>query len=150
MPQSLALVIVHLIFSTKNREALLGAEIRPKLFAYLATVARNEGCECHRVGGVADHVNLAIGLSRTVTIGNLVEELKTSTSKWLKGESPQLAGFGWQRGYGAFSVGPKDLAALCDYIDAQETHHATRSFQDEYRGFLMKYGVAFDERYVWD
>jgi len=150
MPQSLALVIVHVIFSTKNREPLLNEEVRPELFAYLATVARNAGCECQRVGGVSDHVHLAIGLSRTVTIADLVENLKTSSSKWLKTKTPQLAGFGWQRGYAAFSVGPKDLATLCDYIDGQAAHHKARTFQDEYRGFLLKYGVAFDERYVWD
>ena len=150
MSQSLALVIVHVIFSTKNRESSLGPATRPKLHAYLATVARNAGCECHRVGGVADHVHLAIGLSRTVTIAAIVEELKTTSSKWVKTQSPELAEFAWQRGYAAFSVGPKDLSALCDYIDTQDEHHKSRTFQDEYRALLVRYGVAFDERYVWD
>ncbi len=150
MPQSLALVVVHVIFSTKDREPCLASDVRPRLHAYLATVARNAEWECHRVGGVADHVHLAIGLARTVTIAGLVEDLKTSSSKWLKTQSPGLAGFAWQRGYGAFSVSPKDVAALCDYIDTQEEHHRTRTFQEEYRAFLEKYGVAFDERYVWD
>jgi REP element-mobilizing transposase RayT len=150
MPQSLALVIVHLVFSTKDRQPLLGASIRPALHAYLATVARNAGCECFRVGGVADHVHLAIRFSRTLTIADLVEELKTSSSKWLKAQSSELASFTWQRGYGAFSVGPSDLDALRAYIDNQEEHHRTRTFQDEYRAFLTKYGIEFDERYVWD
>jgi putative transposase len=150
MPQSLALVIVHLVFSTKDRKPLLGASVRPALHAYLATVARNAGCECFRVGGVADHVHLAIRFSRTLTIANLVEELKTSSSKWLKTQSSDLAGFSWQRGYGAFSVGPSDLDALRAYIDGQEEHHRTRTFQEEYRAFLTKYGIEFDERHVWD
>jgi putative transposase len=150
MSQSLALVIVHLVFSTKDRQPLLGASIRPALHAYLATVARNAGCECYRDGGVADHVHLAIRLSRTVTIAKLVEELKTSSSKWVKAQAPGLAVFSWQRGYGAFSVGPSDLDALRAYIDGQEEHHRTRTFQEEYRAFLTKYAVEFDERYVWD
>lgn len=150
MPQSLALVIVHLVFSTKDRQPLLGASVRPALHAYLATVARNAGCECYRVGGVADHVHLAIRFSRTLTIADLVEELKTSSSKWLKTQSSDLAGFSWQRGYGVFSVGPSDLDALRAYIDNQEEHHRTRTFQEEYRAFLTKYGIEFDERYVWD
>jgi REP element-mobilizing transposase RayT len=150
MPQSLALVIVHLVFSAKDRQPLLGASIRPALHAYLATVARNAGCECYRVGGVADHVHLAIRFSRTLTIADLVEELKTSSSKWVKTQSPELATFAWQRGYGAFSVGPSDLDALRAYIDGQEEHHKTRTFQEEYRAFLTKYRVEFDERYVWD
>ena len=150
MPQSLSLVIVHLIWSTKDRFPCLGASVRPSLHAYLATVARNAGCECYRVGGVADHVHLAVRLSRTVSIAALVEELKTSSSKWLKTQQVELSGFAWQRGYGSFSVGPGDLDAVIAYIDAQEEHHRTRTFQEEYRAFLKKYGIEFDERYVWD
>ena len=150
MPQSLANVIVHLVFSTKDRCACLGPSIRPTLHAYLATVARNAGCECPRVGGVADHVHLAVRLSRTVAIATLVEELKTSSSKWLKAQSPELGGFAWQRGYGVFSVGPADLAALLAYIDNQEEHHRTKTFEDEYRVFLTNHGITYDERYVWD
>lgn len=150
MPQSLSLVIIHVIFSTKDRRPLLDPHARRKLHAYLATVARNTGCEAYRVGGVADHVHLAIRLSRTVAIADLVQELKTSSSRWLKSQSPELAAFAWQRGYGCFSVGPSDLGSLVAYIDDQEKHHETRAFQDEFRMFLKKYGVEYDEAYVWD
>ena len=150
MPQSLSLVIVHVIFSTKERRPFLGPVTRPKLHAYLATVARNAGCEAYRVGGVADHVHLAIRLSRTITIANLVETLKTSSSKWVKTEEPNLAAFSWQHGYGCFSVGPADSDSLRAYIDTQEEHHKTRTFQDEFRMFLKKYGVEYEEAYVWD
>lgn len=150
MPQSLSLVIVHVVFSTKERRPFLDPDTRPKLHAYLATVARNAGCEAYRVGGVADHVHLAIRLSRTITIAELIETLKTSSSKWGKTQSASLSAFSWQRGYGCFSVGPSDLDALIKYIGEQEAHHAQRSFQDEFRMFLNKYGVEFDEAYVWD
>jgi len=99
---------------------------------------------------MADHVHLAIRLSRTVPIADLVENLKTSSSKWLKNQTPELTSFSWQRGYGCFSVGPSDLDALCAYIDNQEEHHRIRTFQEEYRMFLNKYGVKYDETYVWD
>jgi REP element-mobilizing transposase RayT len=150
MPQSLSFTLIHLVFSTKDRSPLLDPETRPKLHAYLATIARDADCECYRVGGMADHVHLAIRLSRTLTIANLVENLKTSSSKWLKTESPALASFSWQRGYGCFSVGPTDLDSLCVYIDNQPEHHRARTFQDEFRMFLKKYGIKFDEAYVWD
>ncbi len=150
MPQSLANVLIHLVFSTKDRCACLSPALRPTLHAYLATVARNTGCDCPLVGGVADHIHIAIRLSRTVTLAALVEELKTSSSKWLKTQSPELGNFAWQRGYGAFSVGPSDLDALLAYIGNQEEHHRTKTFQDEYRMFLTKYGIPYDERYVWD
>ena len=150
MPQSLSLVIIHVIFSTKDRHPFLDPDVRSKLHAYLATVARNTDCEAYRVGGVADHVHLAIRLSRTITIAALVESLKTASSKWLKSQSPDLAAFSWQRGYGCFSISPSDLDALRAYIDDQENHHRTRTFQDEFRMFLKKYGVEYNEAYVWD
>ena len=129
---------------------MLGVTIRPALHAYLATVARNVDCECYRVGGVADHVHLAVRFSRTIAAAQLVEELKTSSSKWLKTQSPDLARFSWQRGYGAFSVGPANLDDLCRYIDHQEEHHRVHTFQEEYLTFLTKYGIKYGERYVWD
>jgi putative transposase len=150
MPQSLSLVIVHVIFSTKERRPLLYPDTRQKLHAYLATVARNAGCEAYRVGGVADHVHLAIRLARTISIADLAEVLKTSSSKWVKTQSSELNEFAWQRGYGCFSVSPADLDALRAYIDGQEAHHKTQTFQDEFRMFLKKYGVEYNEAYVWD
>ena len=149
MPLSLAFVLVHVIFSTKERRPVLDDSVRPDLYAYLATIARKAGCECYRVGGVGDHVHLAIRLSRNANVAKLVAELKASSSKWLKTQSPDLAKFAWQRGYGAFSVGPADLKALVQYIAAQETHHKKKTFQDEFRAFLKKYGVECDERYLW-
>ncbi len=143
-------ILLHVIFSTKDRRAFIDADTRPKVNAYLATVARNAGCECYRAGGAADHVHLAIRLTRTLTIADLVENLKISASKWMKTQSAELTAFSWQRGYGCFSVGPKDLDSLLAYIDHQEEHHRTHTFQEEFRMFLKKYGVQFDEAYVWD
>jgi len=129
---------------------MLVSSIRPALHAYLATIVRNMECECYRAGGVSDHIHLAIRLSRMVTIAHLVEEVKTSSSKWLKTQSPNLEGFRWQRGYGVFSVNPKGLDRLCRYIETQEEHHRKRCYQDEYRVTLATEGVEYDERYVWD
>lgn len=146
MPQSLAFILVHLIFSTKERTPFINDDVRPALHAYLATVARDVGCECFRVGGVADHVHLAVRLSRTTNVADLVKHLKTVSSQWIKTQG--VKGFSWQRGYAAFSVGPTDTGALVEYIAGQEDHHRKRSFQDELRAFLKRYGVEFDERYV--
>jgi len=150
MPQSLSLVIVQIIFSTKDRFPCLDPSTRPHLHAYLATVARNAKCEAYRVGGTADHVHLAIRLSRTTAIAKLVEELKTSSSRWLKTRRPELRRFAWQRGYGAFSVAPDQLQALVAYVENQEEHHRIRTFQEEYLALLKQYGLQFDERYLWD
>jgi REP element-mobilizing transposase RayT len=138
MPQSLALLLVHVIFSTKDRVPFLRREIRSELNAYLATVSRNLGCECFLVGGVEDHVHLAVGLSRTVTAARLVEQLKTASSQWLKTKSPQLRQFSWQSGYAIFSVSPQALPELKAYIANQVAHHSKASFQDELRRLLTK------------
>ncbi|MES2594091.1 MAG: IS200/IS605 family transposase [Verrucomicrobiota bacterium] len=151
MPQSLSLVIVHLVFSTKDRVPFVQKEMRPRLHAYMAEVARSQGCMAYRVGGVADHVHLALTLPRTMTQSDLVKELKTSSNHWLeKQDRKGYADFAWQRGYGIFSIGKSQLADLVQYIEDQEVHHAKRTFQDEFRALLNKYGLEYDEAYVWD
>jgi REP element-mobilizing transposase RayT len=150
MSQSLSFLLIHVIFSTKDRGPMLNPDIRSSLHAYLATVIRNAECYCYRVGGVADHVHIALRLSRTLTIAKLVQETKASSSHWLKSQSSALTNFSWQRGYGAFSVDPADIDSLRNYIDGQEEHHSRHTFQKEYRSFLTGYGVEFDERYVWN
>ncbi len=148
MPQSLSLNLVHIIFSTKNRHPFLDKNTRERLYPYMAQLIRDKGSECYRVGGVEDHVHLAIRLSKTATLSKTVSELKTGTSKWLKEVSPKLSKFAWQEGYGAFSISPKDLSAVTNYIDQQEEHHQKVSFQDEFRQFLKQYGMEYDEDYV--
>ncbi len=151
MPQSLSYLLIHVIFSTKDRtRSLQDKAPRERLHAYLATIVRDDGCECFCAGGVADHVHLAIRLSRTVTVAKLVEHLKSSSSRWIKEQGFASNAFAWQRGYAAFSVGPSDLPSLRKYIESQEEHHRKHSFQDELRAFLEKYKVEFDEKYVWD
>jgi len=150
MPQSLSCLVIHVVFSTKDRAPLLDHSIRPALYAYMATVIRNSGCDCYRIGGVADHIHIALSLSRTVTVAHIIEQMKTSTSKWLKTQPLIEANFSWQRGYGAFSVALADLEHLLNYIDTQEDHHQKNSFQDEYRGFLERYEINYNEIHVWD
>ncbi len=150
MPQSLSRILLHIVFSTKNREPWLDAEIRPRAFSYLAEIGRNLGCEVYRVGGAADHVHLAVLLTRTLPVADFVQKVKRTSSVWIKDHGSRHGGFSWQAGYGAFSLGISQLAALTCYIDGQEEHHRKVGFQEEYRKFLMKYGVEFDERYLWD
>jgi putative transposase len=150
MAQSLSKVIIHIIFSAKNREPWLDSDIRPRMHAYLATICRDLGGEALRVGGVADHVHIVTTLPRTLSQAQLIEGIKKPSSKWIKGLDSKYRHFYWQRGYGAFSVSPDQLNAVLEYVERQEEHHRTRSFQEEYRDFLRKCGVEFDERYVWD
>jgi REP element-mobilizing transposase RayT len=150
MPQSLARILVHLIFSTKDRVACLAPEIQEELHPYLAAILDEHGCPSIQVGGVEDHVHLLFGQSRTLSMAQIVEEVKTSSSKWIKKKGTIYAGFHWQSGYGAFSVGQSNVDATVRYIQNQAEHHRKSTFQEEYRRFLHRYRVAYDERYVWD
>jgi REP element-mobilizing transposase RayT len=151
VPQSLAQIYVHIVFSTKNREPFLrDPGLRTETHAYLTGVCRNLDSPSLRVGGALDHVHILCTLSRSHTVSDLIRELKRESSKWLKSKDASLATFHWQNGYGIFSVSPAHVGALRAYIAGQEEHHRQVSFQDEFRRLLKKYGVAYDERYVWD
>ena len=150
MPQSLSRILIHLVFSTKNRERILTPAIQTELHPYLAGTLDNIECPSLQVGGVEDHVHLFFGLSRTRTIADVVETVKTSSSKWIKTKGAAFADFHWQSGYGAFSVSQSDADAVVSYIRNQAQHHQKMTFQDEYRRLLERYQVAFDEKYVWD
>jgi len=150
MPQSLSQVILHVVFSTKDRRPWLDPDIRPRMHAYLATLCRDCDCQAYRVGGAADHVHTAARLARTVSQAELLEKIKKTSSAWMKTQGEQYGSFFWQGGYGDFSIGWSQLEELVRYIDRQEQHHRTQTFQEEYRDLLQKYQVEFDERYVWD
>jgi REP element-mobilizing transposase RayT len=152
MPQSLAKVIVHLVYSTKNRTPWLADPgLRAELFAYKATILKNNiDSPAILIGGAADHVHILSLLSRKYAIKDVVEEVKTETSKWLKKQSPSLADFHWQSGYGIFSVSESNVEQVKQYIARQDDHHRQMSFQEEFRLLCERHGIKIDERYVWD
>jgi putative transposase len=151
MPQSLAHVLVHIIFSTKERRALLqNPDLRMEMHRYLAGISANLECPAIIVGGVADHVHLLANQSRTIALAEWVKELKRASSLWAKKKNPQWDLFQWQAGYGAFSVSRSQKERVHKYISSQEEHHRQLSFQDEFRKILKRHGIVVDERYVWD
>jgi putative transposase len=150
MAQSLSNILLHIVFSTKHRRPWIDTTIESELFAYLATACRTLDCPSHAIGGADDHVHICCSLSRTVAVSKLVQELKQDSSQWMKTKGSPYADFAWQNGYGAFSIGQSQLDDLRRYIASQREHHKRMSFQDEYRQLLSRYGVEFDEQYVWD
>lgn len=151
MPQSLARILVHFVFSTKYRHPFLAEKnIRNEMHAYLGGVCKGLGCPVLIVGGVADHVHILSLLTRTLSVADVMGEIKRESSKWIKSKGQMLTKFAWQNGYGAFSVGQSEVERVRSYIAGQEEHHRKRTFQDEYRAFLEEYGVEYEERYIWD
>jgi putative transposase len=150
MPQSLSSILIHLIFSTKNREPLIATSIEPELYPYMATIFRALKSPLLAIDGTSDHVHILFSLGRVVKIADLVEEVKTESSKWIKTKGPGFGNFYWQKGYGAFSIGQSQVPDLKRYIARQRIHHQRVTFQDEYRKFLKSYGIEYDGKYVWD
>jgi REP element-mobilizing transposase RayT len=150
MPQSLASVYLHVVFSTKNRAPLITPDLARRLHPYLAAIALGNGTKALDIGGMPDHVHLLLSFGREVTIAETVKKLKGSSSRWVHDTFPGHRAFAWQNGYGAFSVGYPEMGAVRAYIATQEEHHREATFQDEYRILLRRHGLEWDERYVWD
>ena len=150
MSQSLSKVYVHIIFSTKSRQNLIDANIEPSLYEYLGGICRGLECNPVKIGGHKNHVHILLLLSRKVAQMKLLEELKKQSSKWIKTKGLVYSNFYWQGGYGIFSINPTEIDKVIDYIQSQHEHHKHKSFQDEFKAFLKKYNVDYDERYIWD
>jgi len=150
MAQSLAKIILHLVFSTKNRDRWLKKSIQPGLFAYLSGICRKAGSNAYRVGGTEDHIHIACTLPRTLAVSKLLEEIKKSSSIWVKNQNDNLRSFAWQAGYGAFSLGESQLPLLLRYIENQREQHRIITFQEEFLDLLDRYRIEYDKRYLWD
>jgi putative transposase len=148
MPSTHIALHVHVVFSTKDRMPLIGLEWQERLHAFLGGVVRNLGAVPEAVGGIADHVHLLIGLRATHSLSEVVRDVKAVSSRWVH-EEIGMEKFGWQEGYGAFSVSPSQCQAVRQYIDNQAEHHRRKGFQEEYLEFLTKCGVEYDERFLW-
>lgn len=148
MPQSLSKVYLHLIFSTKDRRQDIPPSQKDAFHAYIAGTLTSIGCPTVIVGGMADHVHILFLLSRTKSIADVVKGLKANTTRWYK--ERLHCEFAWQRGYAIFSVSQSTVESVRSYIANQEEHHRQRTFQEEYRAFLEKYNLKYDEAYVWD
>ncbi len=150
MPQSLVRMLVHVCFSTKNRVDLITPEIETDLFGYLHGIVENNKSKLILANGTTNHVHLLISLGKVLSISELIGDIKRDSSSWIKTQDSQFSQFYWQEGYGAFSVGQTEDETVIKYIANQKEHHETKDYKTEFRGFLKKYNVEFDERYVWD
>ncbi len=150
MPQSLVRMLVHVVFSTKNRVDLITPEIENGLFGYMHGIIENNNSKLLLANGTSDHVHLLVSLGKVLSISELVGDIKRDSSSWIKKQDTKFSNFYWQEGYGAFSVGQTEVEVVMKYISKQKEHHKKKDFKTEYRGFLNKYEIEYKERYVWD
>lgn len=150
MPHSFHSLLIHAVFSTKDRVAHMDAELRSNLFPYMGGILREMGCSARLINGTADHVHLLMDLAADLSVAECMRVVKANSSRWIHETWPQRRAFAWQTGYGAFTVSASSEQAVLDYIRAQEEHHRRISFQEEFVASLRKHGVPFDEKFLWD
>ena len=149
MAHSYSSCLMHYVFSTKNRRKTISSELRERLWPYLGGIARENDMKALAVGGTDDHVHILVSLPATVSVSKAIQLIKGGSSKWIHETFPFHADFAWQEGYGAFSIGTSGVKDTMRYVDAQEEHRRTKTFEEEYLAFLKKHDIEYDERYVW-
>lgn len=151
MSSTLSNLTYHIVFSTKYREPMITPQLREALYPYIGGIVRNKGGSLIRIGGVADHLHLVVRLRPDIALSEMMRMVKANSSKWVNERNNGSGSrFAWQSGYGAFTVSQSQLPALIEYVENQEEHHRSRSFQDEFVAILRKHGVEYDERYLFD
>ena len=150
MPDTMICVVIHYVFSTKQRQPWLSDGIRERVWAYMGGIARDNRMKALCIGGVADHVHLLISMPATVTFAQAMQLIKGGSSKWIHETFPGMSGFAWQESYGAFAVDETSLDRVIAYIQNQAVHHRSVGFQDEFVAFLKANRMSYNEKYLWD
>jgi REP element-mobilizing transposase RayT len=140
----------HFVFSTKSRRPWISHDIEERVWSYLGGIARENGMRPILIGGMPDHVHIALGLPSTLAVSKAMQQIKGASSKWIKENFPRFDEFAWQDGYGAFSVSKSVLPTVALYIERQAEHHRKTSFQEEFLTLMKLHEIEYDEQYLWD
>ena len=150
MAHTFANLLTHVIFSTKDREPLIVPDLKPDLCSYMGGIVRELEGKAVAIGSMPDHVHMLLSLPPGIAVADALRVVKANSSRWVHQTRARLRGFGWQTGYGAFSVSQSNAASVVKYIREQQKHHRRVTFQEEFISFLKKNGVRCDERYIWE
>jgi putative transposase len=150
MAHSFVSALFHCAFSTKGRCKLITPDLQERLWPCMGGIARENDMTAMAIGGVEDHVHLLLVIPSTISIAKALQLIKGASSKWVHDMFPKHQYFGWQEGYGAFSIGISQVDRTVAYIKSQAEHHRKLTFQEEYLPILKKHGIKYDERYIWD
>jgi putative transposase len=149
MPNTYSNIYIHIIFSVKERRNLLNSKILPQLCEYLGGIAKKNNFKTIITNGTENHIHTLILLKPHISISKAVQLLKGGSSKWIRNNLPDLKIFSWQEGYGAFAVSTSQVGMVKNYIRNQQEHHKKKDFKEEYREFLHKNNIEFDEKYLF-
>jgi len=140
---------IHFVFSTKNRENLIDNKMKSHLWAYMGGIASQNKMVALAVGGSGNHIHMLLSIPAAISPSKAIQLVKANSSKWINEENHNKVRFSWQVGYGGFTVSPRQIEKVINYIQGQEEHHRIKTFEEEYVGFLKDSGIEYDERYLW-
>lgn len=143
-------ITIHIVFAVKHRENLIKKQFREELFKYIAGIIQNKNQKLLAINGVSDHIHILVGISPSITLSDLVRDIKNNSSRFINEKKWVLGKFQWQEGYGAFSYSRSQRSDIIKYIENQENHHAKNSFKEEYLEILKKFEIQYDENYLFD
>ncbi|MCK9398700.1 MAG: IS200/IS605 family transposase [Bacteroidales bacterium] len=149
MANSFTSINIHFVFSTKNRKNLIDDKMQSRLWEYIGGIAKQHNMVALAIGGTNNHVHMLVSMPAALSPAKSIQLIKSNSSKWVNEEFPNKNGFSWQVGYSGFSVSPRQIQNVINYITGQEEHHRIRSFEEEYISFLKDSVIEYDERYVW-
>ena len=149
MANSFTSINIHFVFSTKNRKCLIDDKIKSRLWGYMGGIAKDNKMTALAIGGTNNHVHMLLSMPAVLSPAKSIQLIKSNSSKWVNEEFRHKTGFSWQVGYSGFSVGPKQIKNVINYINRQEEHHRIKSFEEEYISFLEESGIEYEEQYVW-
>ncbi len=150
MANTFTQLYIHIVFSTKHREPIIAKSYQEELHKYITGIVRNQNQKLIAINSMPDHIHILIGLKPTITISDLVRDIKRDSSAFVNEKRLAMGHFGWQEGYGGFSYGHSQLDSIIQYIQNQEQHHRVRTFKEEYLELLDKFHVEYDPKYVFD
>ena len=141
--------LMHCILSTKERAPLIDSDPETRLWPYVGGIARENRMKALLIGGTMDHIHTLLSLPSSLSIAKAMQLIKGGSSKWVHDSFPRSQNFGWQEGYGAFSVSVSQMQRTISYINDQKSHHRKRTFQEEFLDFLVKHRIEYDPQYVF-
>ncbi len=150
MPNTYTQLYIQFVFAVKHRQALINTSWKNELFKYITGIVQNKGSKMLAINGMADHIHVFIGYKPSISIPDLVKDIKLATNDWINKNHLTNQKFAWQEGYGAFSYSRSQIKNVCDYLENQEQHHTKQTFKEEYLSFLKKFEIEYDDKYLFE
>lgn len=150
MPNTFTQIHLHFVFAVKNREGLIHEGIRSRVEKYITGIVQNFGHKLLAIYCMPDHAHLFVGFRPTQSVADFMREVKANSSEFINRERLVACHFNWQEGYGAFSYAHSQVQQVINYVRAQPEHHRKKTFREEYLGFLRKYEIPYEEKYLFN